>query len=121
MSTAKRIMIVDDHVVIRRAVCSLFANQGFEVCTAENGSDAIKKAQELHPDLIVLDLAMPVMNGLEAARALKLLMPQVPLVMFTSTVGKTMEQEARTAGISAVVSKDEPAQQLFDQVEALLP
>ena len=121
MSTAKRIMIVDDHVVIRRAVCSLFANQGFEVCTAENGSDAIKKAQELHPDLIVLDLAMPVMNGLEAARALKLLMPRVPLVMFTSTVGKTMEQEARTAGISAVVSKDEPAQQLFDQVEALLP
>ena len=120
MSMAKLIMIVDDHAAIRRTVCSLFANRGFDVCAAENGSDAVKKAQGLHPDLIVLDLAMPVMHGLEAAKALKLLMPPVPLVMFTGTVGVKMEQEARIAGISAVVSKAESAQQLFAQVEALL-
>ena len=78
---AKTILIVDDNAHIRLALCEQFKRESdFEVCgEAENGKEAIAKALELHPDLIVLDLSMPVMNGLDTARELKRLMPTVPL------------------------------------------
>ena len=65
---AKTILIVDDSAYIRRGLCELFKREvDFEICgEAENGREAIAKARELHPDLIVLDLSMPVMNGLDA-------------------------------------------------------
>ena len=77
---AKTILIVDDNAYIRLALCGLFKRESdFEVCgEAENGKEAIAEALELRPDLIVLDLSMPVMNGLDAARELKRLMPTVP-------------------------------------------
>ena len=67
---AKTVLIVDDNAFVRRALCALFKSQeDFEVCgEAGNGREAITKARRLHPDLIVLDLLMPVMNGLDAAR-----------------------------------------------------
>jgi CheY-like chemotaxis protein len=116
----RSVLVVDDHAVVRRLVCSLFEARGFETSDAENGAQAVERARELHPSLIVLDLAMPVMNGLEAARALKALMPQVPLLMFTYTVGAIMDKEARSAGISAVVSKSDSAYQLLEHADALL-
>ena len=81
---AKTILIVDDNAYIRHALCDLFKREAdFEICgEAENGKEAIAKARELHPDLIVLDLSMPVMNGLDAARELKRLMPTVLLIMY---------------------------------------
>jgi CheY-like chemotaxis protein len=78
----------------------------------------VEKAQEVHPDLVVLDLSMPVMNGLEAARALKVTMPSLPLLMFTNHIGSVMEDEAKAAGITTVVSKAESA--LFFHADALL-
>jgi chemotaxis response regulator CheB len=62
---AKTVLIVDDNAYIRQALCDLFKREAdFEVCgEAVNGKEAIAKARELHPDLIVLDLSMPVMNG----------------------------------------------------------
>jgi chemotaxis response regulator CheB len=83
---AKAVLVVDDNPAIRRVLCELFQSQAdFQVCgEAENGKEATEKAPELHPDLIVLDLSMPVMNGLDAARVLKRLMPRVPLVMFSN-------------------------------------
>ena len=65
---AKSVLIADDHSLIRQAICFLFNTQlDFEVCGyAENGKEAVEMAQVLHPDLIVLDLSMPVMNGIEA-------------------------------------------------------
>jgi chemotaxis response regulator CheB len=82
---AKTVLIVDDNAYIRQALCDLFKREAdFEVCgEAENGKEAVAKARELHPDLIVLDLSMPVMNGLNAARELKRLMPTVPLLMYS--------------------------------------
>src|SRR5689334_18238037 len=73
----KAVLIVDDSSYVRQALCEFFRCEGdFEVCgEAENGREAIEKAQHLHPDLIVLDLSMPVMDGLNAARVLKALMP----------------------------------------------
>lgn len=78
---AKIVLVVDDHDIVRKMVCSMFIAKGFEVYYAENGAQAVEKAQELHPHLVVLDLAMPVMDGLEAARKSKMLMPSLPLLM----------------------------------------
>jgi two-component system, chemotaxis family, chemotaxis protein CheY len=119
---ANTILIVDDNVYIRRVVCQVFRREvDFEVCgEAENGKQAIEKAQELHPDLIVLDLSMPVMNGLDAARVLKRLMPTVPLVMFSEYSDAFSEQEARSIGISALVSKSEHVSVLVDKARCLL-
>jgi len=113
------VLVVDDHEIVRKMVCSMFIAQGFEVYYAENGAQAVDKAQELHPHLVVLDLAMPVMDGLEAARKLKMLMPSLPLLMFTNNVGAILEQEARAAGIAAVISKSGSAE-LLVKAKALL-
>ena len=69
---AKTVLIVDDNAYIRRALCELFTREAeFKVCgEAANGRQALSKVLELHPDLIVMDLSMPEMNGLETAREL---------------------------------------------------
>jgi CheY-like chemotaxis protein len=79
-----------------------------EVCEAENGAEGVQNSSRLEsrPGYFG-SLSMPVMNGLEAARALQLTMPHVPLLMFTNNAGAAIEKEARHAGIFAVVSKSE--------------
>ena len=116
------VMIVDDHAVIRRMVREAFEAEALEVFDAVNGAEGVQKAQEVKPGLIILDLSMPVMNGLEAARELKVLMPHVPLLMFTNNAGRIVEHEARSAGISAVISKSDVdgLQQLLSRAKALL-
>lgn len=111
----KAVLVVDDSLFVRQAICEFFAREAdFQVCgEAENGRTAIEKAKQLHPDLIVLDLSMPVMNGLEAARALKQLMPEVPLIMYSAYGDKFVAQQARLIGISDLVSKSEPVSVLI--------
>jgi DNA-binding NarL/FixJ family response regulator len=87
---------------------------------AENGWEAIEKARELKPDLIVLDLAMPIMSGLEAAPVLRGMMPAVPIIMFTLHDNETVEREAFAVGVSAVVSKAAGMKTLVDQAQDLL-
>jgi two-component system chemotaxis response regulator CheY len=103
-------------------LCRVFTSEaGFDVCgEADNGQDAIEKAKALHPDLIVMDLSMPVMNGIDATRALKTLMPMVPVIIFSEYSDAFSEEEARSAGISALVSKSEPVPVLIDKARALL-
>lgn len=115
-------MIVDDQAVIRGMLRELFEAEELEVSDAVNGADGVRKAQEVRPSLIILDLSMPVMNGLDAARALNLLMPRVPLLLFTNNARGMMEKEARSVGISAVISKSDPdaLKQLLAHARALL-
>jgi CheY-like chemotaxis protein len=115
-------MIVDDHALIRRMVHEVFEAADLEVFDAANGAEGVQKAQEAKPGLIILDLSMPVMNGLEAARELKVLMPQVPLLMFTNNAAGIVETEARSAGISAVISKSDSGglKQLLARAKSLL-
>jgi two-component system chemotaxis response regulator CheY len=119
---AKTVLIVDDNRYIRQSLCEQFQRESdFEVCgEAENGKEAIAKARELHPDLIVLDLSMPVMNGLDAARELKRLMPTVPLIMYSAFGDTFMEQQARLIGISELVSKSQPAAILVSKARNLV-
>jgi DNA-binding NarL/FixJ family response regulator len=96
MTAGKRILIVGDHAAVRNAVKKMIdGNPGIEVCgEAENERSAIEKAQALRPDAIVLDLSMPIMNGLEAARILRNLMPETPILMYTAFSNSHLAQEA---------------------------
>ena len=107
----KYILVVDDSAVIRAATRHFLDNQpGFSVCgEAIDGLDALEKAQHLNPDLIILDLAMPRMNGLQAARKLRALMNNVPIILFTWYADAIRPADVAAAGISAVISKSNPA------------
>jgi DNA-binding NarL/FixJ family response regulator len=117
----KKVLLVDDNAILRKAVRPLFdSHPRFVVCgEAEHGREAVEKASSLRPDLIVLDLVMPVMNGLEAAQLLTKTLPQVWLILLTSHDWPGLSQDARSAGIHAVVPKSKAVTHLIAQAEAL--
>jgi DNA-binding NarL/FixJ family response regulator len=101
-------LIVDDHANIRKVMRDFLENEtSFKVCgEAVDGYDAIQKAKDLNPDLIILDFSMPKMNGIEAARVLKKILPQTPIVMLTSHHPSVLGYDTHAVGIDAVVAKD---------------
>jgi DNA-binding NarL/FixJ family response regulator len=118
----KRVLLVDDNSGVRSLVRRLFELEpDFEVSgEAENGRDAVEKAENLKPDVIVLDLSMPVMNGLDAAPLLRKLLPNTRIIMFTVQEGREIERLARAAGANSVVSKHQAASELIRRAQALL-
>jgi CheY-like chemotaxis protein len=88
-------MIVDDDAIIRRMVREVFEAENWEVLDAANGAEGVQKAQVVKPGLIILDLSMPMMNGLGAAWELKVLMPHIPLLMFTNNAAAIGERGSR--------------------------
>lgn len=118
----KNILIVDDSPAIRRSLRILLSQHAdWEVCgEAVNGREGIDKALQLHPDLMVLDLSMPVMNGFQAARELHRLMPDLPILMFTNFTDSQIEREAIASGIVAVKSKSESIDSLMGSIQSLL-
>ena len=118
---ARSVLIVDDSSAVRQALVRLFADGGFDVCgEAASGPEAIEKAQGLNPGLIVMDLSMPVMNGIEAARCLRQLLPTVLIIILSDYGGLFPEQEARSLGIVAIVSKAECSSVLLHEARTLL-
>ena len=118
---AKRILIVDDNEGIRRALCGLIeTDSDFEVCgAAENGREAIEIAERAKPDLVILDLAMPVLNGLQAAPIITKTVPGVIVMLFTMFEGPRLAEEARSAGVHAVIPKSRP-DKLLENARSLL-
>lgn len=117
----KRILVVDDNQAVRLIVRSTFEMQGpFIVHEAFDGVDAVEKAQSLNPDLVVMDLSMPRMHGLDATRELKKDHPPVQVVLFTMHQGTLSEAEASKAGVDAVVSKSDGLETLLARVGELL-
>jgi two-component system nitrate/nitrite response regulator NarL len=118
----KRILLVDDNAMVRREIRSLFASHPyFEVCgEAQHGRDAIEQAPTLLPDLIILDLSMPVMNGLEAAPLLLKILPAVWLILLTLYEQPEVHKKAKMAGIHAVVSKAKASTHLIRQAEVMV-
>lgn len=115
---ALRILIIDDSSQVRDVMRKVFESEpGWLVCgEASNGKEGIEMAERIHPNLIILDLSMPVMNGLEAAKILSHSMPAVPLIMFTSFQTQILEQEALAAGISKIIVKSGPLGELMSCV-----
>jgi two-component system chemotaxis response regulator CheY len=105
-SAAKHILIVDDNEYFLPVLRACLETQGYEVCgEAADGVAAIERAKELKPDLIVMDMAMPRLNGMEAAAILKNLMPKVPVVLLTIHDEEVKATPTAAFGIKAVVSK----------------
>jgi DNA-binding NarL/FixJ family response regulator len=112
---------VDDNLFVRHQLRELLANHpAWEVCgEGADGVDAVHKAQQLSPDIVVMDLSMPVMNGLRATQEITSFAPAIPIVMFSMYLSPHFTESARAAGARGVVSKSEP-QQIIKAVESLL-
>jgi DNA-binding NarL/FixJ family response regulator len=119
---SKRILIADDHEsVLRRLRTSLGANPGWVICgDATDGKEAIAKATKLRPDLIVMDFAMPRLNGLRAAQAIREVLPTVPIVLNTLYKSAEVELAANKNGIRKVVDKTKPGELISAVEEELL-
>ena len=120
--TPKRILVADDSDAVRKALHTYLTRQGFDVCgESGDGEDAIEKARELKPDLILLDLAMPKVNGIVAASVLRNLMPTVPIVLFTiysDAVSRTFSPKGLP--VDAVIPKSDGMRRLAGCVQGLL-
>jgi DNA-binding NarL/FixJ family response regulator len=119
---AVRILIADDDASIRRLLRRLIeSHDGWSVCgDAQDGQDAIGKAAQLNPDVIVLDLAMPQMNGLQAAREISRQTPEIPLLLLTvQQVSKELTNEALHAGFKGAISKS-TGSEVVKAIEVLL-
>jgi DNA-binding NarL/FixJ family response regulator len=119
---SKQILIADDSGTVRRILkMFLETRKDIEVCgEAADGFDAVQKAKMLRPDLVLLDLAMPVMNGAEAAAILKKMMPNMPIIVFTmfsENIGRAM---TNAIGIDMVLSKPEGMRALVEAIDTLL-
>jgi DNA-binding NarL/FixJ family response regulator len=116
-----RILIADDSPVVRRSIRRLLeTNREWEVCgEAANGQEAIDQAMVLTPDIIVLDLVMPVMDGLQAARRMAVIAPKIPTVMLTMYASDQLRTEASEIGVQSVVSKSQSSS-LVGTIETLL-
>jgi two-component system chemotaxis response regulator CheY len=114
-----RVLIVDDSKATRRVLSAIVSSRWTVCGQAENGKSAVKKFRELRPDLVLLDLAMPDIDGIEAGRQMHAIDPSVPLVLFTLLDPWGLESAARNAGIGKVVSKSE-GWKLLESIEQIV-
>jgi DNA-binding NarL/FixJ family response regulator len=117
-----QILIADDHQPLRSLLkATLERHPGWHVCAeASNGLEAVHKAAECKPDLIILDLSMPVMGGLEAARAILEATPHMPILLFTNHAMSAVALDAQKIGIRQVLSKTDKEDKLVRAVESHL-
>lgn len=117
----KRILIADDNASVRRGLRSLIATHGdWDVCgEAASGREAIDRSRELHPDVLLMDLVMPGMNGLDAARELAKVEPELQILLCSVQLSAYVVDEAEKAGIQGAVSKSKVSQ-IIDGIAALL-
>jgi DNA-binding NarL/FixJ family response regulator len=118
---ALRILIADDHASVRRGIRSLLeSHEGWQVSgEATDGCDAVEQAGRLKPDLVVLDVTMPRLNGLEATRRIRQAMPATQVVVLTTHQTDQLQEEARRAGARAVVFKSDAYHSLLPTIESL--
>ena len=116
-----RILIADDHEVVRRGLCALLqSHEGWEICgDAKDGREAVEKAKLLKPDVVILDVGMPILNGLAATRQLLQQNPQQKVIVLTITDSDQVIREALDAGARGFVLKSDAARDLVSAVEAL--
>ncbi len=121
MMSAIRLMLVDDHEIVRTGLKSfLEAQEGLHVIAeAGSGEEALRLAQEHHPDVVVMDITMPGMDGLEATRRLKALMPEVCILALTVHEDKQYLFEMMSAGASGYITKQSAAEELVAAVKAV--
>jgi DNA-binding NarL/FixJ family response regulator len=116
-----RILIADDHEIMRRGIRSVLESRDdMEVYEAENGKEAIDKARQIQPHLVILDVSMPVLDGFSAAREIKKVFPQIPIIIFSLDRTETFTEVAMKIGVSAYISKVDVGETLLKAVDAAL-
>ena len=118
---AFRILVVDDHPIFRLGLCSLLhSREGWEVCgEAGDGRDAIEKCMQLKPDLIVLDICMPILNGVDAARQILKVNPAQRILVLTDVGSDTVISDCLQAGVRGWVLKSDTPSDLTAAVQAM--
>ena len=116
-----RCLLVDDHESVRMGVTAILSSRpNIQICgEASNGKEAIEKARELQPDLIILDVTMPVLDGINSAKEIRKFLPEVPILFFSMHNGVYLVHEAKLAGVQGFVSKTEARAMLLDAVDTL--
>jgi two-component system response regulator NreC len=118
---ALRILVVDDHELMRAGVRTIVSrNALWEICgEAENGREAIDKTQELKPDLVVIDISMPQMNGIDATREIRRVAPATKIIILTMHESRQIVFAARNAGADEVITKQMASESLVSAIERL--
>jgi CheY-like chemotaxis protein len=118
---ALRVLIADDHEAVRRGLKSAILGAGWIVCgEATNGREAIALARELGPDIVVLDISMPVMGGLEAAPLILKAAPKAKVVAFTMHESQQIKNEVARIGVHGLAVKSAPLSQLLQTIQSVL-
>jgi DNA-binding NarL/FixJ family response regulator len=116
-----RVLIADDHEPVRKMVQSTLERHHFDVCAVVgDGAQAISEADKLRPDIIVLNISMPVMNGFEAAREIKAKRPDTLIVILSSHTDRSFVDEARRSGAQAYVVKTKAGEALVEAIESAI-
>lgn len=116
-----RILVADDHEVVREGTRLLIEREpGWEVCgIAKTGREAIEQAKRLQPDIVVLDMSMPDLNGLDATRQIKRLLPNIELLIFTAHEREEFIREVFEAGVKSYILKADAGSQLIEAIRSL--
>jgi DNA-binding NarL/FixJ family response regulator len=115
-----RILIADDHEIMRRGVRSVLeSHREVDICEAQNGLEAVQKTKEMKPDLVILDVSMPLLDGL-GARQIKEMSPLTPILIFSLHRTEAFLEVAQKIGVSGYIAKNEDIQNLLNAVEAAL-
>jgi DNA-binding NarL/FixJ family response regulator len=117
-----RCLLVDDHESVRMGVTAILSSRSnIEVCgEAANGQEAVEKARDLKPDLIIMDVNMPVLDGIHSAKEIRTFLPDVPILFFSMHDGVYLVHEAKMAGGQGFVNKTDARATLLDAVDALI-
>jgi DNA-binding NarL/FixJ family response regulator len=120
--TLVRIVVVEDFVPFRRAICSILEKRKNlqVVCEVSNGLEAVQKAEELKPDLVLLDIGLPELNGLRAAREIRRLAPESKIIFVSQESSADLVQEALGIGAKGYVAKSKIRSDLLFAVEEVL-
>lgn len=115
-----RVLLADDHVLVRQSLRSLLEREGFQViCEVSDGQEAIRQSEALQPDIAIVDISMPVLNGLDAARELKRTAPNVKTILLTQHDEDQYVSDALQAEVKGYVLKSQVASDLVQAIRGV--
>jgi len=120
MGKKKRILVADDHALTRETVAKMLRDEGYDVALATDGQEALVLLSTYHPDLVLTDLSMPRLSGIEVLTGVKRLAPTIPVIIFTAEATPEVEREARQRGAQDYLSKPFDFDDLLGRITSAL-